>query len=1270
MNRKLQFWGIALMVLALNLPGAHGQAYEFAVVSNSETAGLTFSAVANNSGNTFVCVGGTNSLVVAVNANNFGSFAATNSGGGYLLSSVAWTNTVHSPNKDFSLFCVAPQPNGFIASGVSNTVFVSNDGISWTNWGGVLAPQYSSINVDGIAYNPTAGYFAAALAIYEVWRTPNPISKNVVWQQSTVNGASFAESFTAVTSFAGDNMALCGIFGDIRVSSDGGNSWTAKQKANLNAPSLLTINSDSVSNLVCAGDQSTIEVSLNGGAAWNYQSNIKINNSEAGSPTNFNAIAYSSTTTNFIAAGANGTNGLIVVAPKMPGTNNWTWVSQTNIWSARNGTLTTTNASLDGLTLYGASFATNGLFQGVAMLAGNNGTVVVGGLPPPAPGNPNPSNTGLTNVLSSSQTSQSIVAIVSGGPSNPTNYIAVDWYSAQTGGTLLADNTNLYQPTIEVCGMVTNWAQERDLRTGFTSSRTPFVFTVIPGAPINPVSETNCAGNGQFGMCSNVPLLVTVDSPVGQTNEVNWYDANSNFVATTRLTPGSDLFSYTPTNDEPGVYTYYAQTTNLPTRFVSTNWTAVTFQVNPLPQWTNTPEFYTNTLTLNQVDPTLTVFPGITNLSPGDVVLVDWYTSSDPNVATYNNPNAPLAYGGVATLGSFIPTNANCGIYTYYARARVVDPSINSGCWCQTPNLVPVTFVLMPPAPTNAVIGVTNVLGTPYIPVWVDLLVNADNPAANFAVDWYTSAQGSNSLNYLNNGGDFNVGNQFFHVPTNQTCGVDTIWAETKAVNTPPSGHALVSASRTAVTFVVIPAAPASPVNETNCANILAPNPLVATVPNTQTINWYNVQFGGIPLTNGAAFFPTDTSPGVYVYWAEAQDNLTGFVSTNRTQVVLQVNPLPLAPDAIGETNVLTVPDQTNSALTMSVASSIFIGTNVTVDWYTDSGGVTNAYTATNAADPKWTTGGGVIEATNTLVFIPTNRVCGTYTYYGRARVINSATCSCLDCVSTDLTAVTFVLLPPAPTNAVVGLTNILNAISQTNDPIWVNLLTNRDNTASTFQVNWYSTPQGSNSVNYLNNGSETNLHNRFFHTPTDATCNVYTNWAETMALNSSLVSPTRTPVVYVIIPAAPIPVFVTQTNYQGTTDTPFQVSVATNQTAYWYSSSNTLPANLLSIGTNFDPGTSLPGGVWRYYAQAVDTNVQLGSTDTVQATFTLLSTTPSVRVGSTNISVQWFGKGTLQSTTNLVSPVWIKALTGAMSTNTVNRSITNPPAEFFRLTN
>ncbi|MGH8024620.1 MAG: hypothetical protein ACRED1_13610, partial [Limisphaerales bacterium] len=715
MNRKSLFWEIALLVLTLSASAVSLPVYQFASVSNSVTAGASLDAVANN-GNIFVCVGSQSAPVLSVNTNNFAAFAANNAGGGYLLFSNAWTNSLESPIKTAGLNCVAIAPNGFIASGASNSVLVSSDGVNWSNWGHVLAAGEQAYSVDGIAYNPVSGTFGAALAVYEASWTTNPITTNV-WQIAGLQTESFAESFRGITSFASSNMALCGIFGDIRVSPDGGRTWRLSQQIDLKYPNLLSVASDGGSNLVCAGDYSMLEVSTNGGpdaSSWNFQTNLNFGLSAA--LTNFNTVAYSPAIGQFLAAGALGNNGLIAMASETPGRAQWTWTRQTNLWQYQDGVL----APMSGIpsALNGATVATGGFFQGIAMLVGDNGTVMIGGFSPLAP--LNLSNTDITNVLTNPPTNGVLTATVNWDFNHPIDVLTVDWFASRSGGAPLALNTLAFQPTNESCGTFTNWAQARDLRTGFVSAnRTPFVFTILPGAPSDPISATNCGDvNGQFGMCDTTPLSVTVvtngANPPGAIL-VNWYDANSNLVAA-NVSPNDDaVVTYAPVVS-PGIYTFYAQATNPATGLASVNWTPLTYQENELPQWSASAEYFTNVLTASfQTNPILTAvaitnLSAITSIEPGAQIVVDWYTSPDPAVSTYGNPEAPVAFGGASTsgaiwgtpggivsgsgtFGNFIPTNRVCGAYTYYARARTVDPANATSCACQSTNLVPITFV-------------------------------------------------------------------------------------------------------------------------------------------------------------------------------------------------------------------------------------------------------------------------------------------------------------------------------------------------------------------------------------------------------------------------------------------------------------------------------------------------------------------------------------------------------------------------------------------------
>jgi hypothetical protein len=1432
MNRKFLPWGIAIGVFALNALGVRGQSYEFAVVSNG-VAGVSFNAVAND-GTNFVCVGA--SKVVSINTNGFAAFAGRNFGGGYLLDSSTWAIS----KTNFSMNCVAAQPSGFIGSGTSNAVFTSFDGFNWTKSGNVVpgSPVYV---VGGIAYNQVSKTYAAALEIYEAYHSTNPPG---VWQPGGLPGQSFAESFRAVTAFGpSSNMVLCGILGDIRTSFDGGSNWVQSQPANLNYPPLLAVASDwpNGKNPVCVGDNSLIEVSTNGGqtGSWAFQSKFDIKGAPGGS-TNFDSVTYSSATSNFLAAGAVGAYGLIAMASEVTNGGNLIWTRQTNnLWSAANGTLTQTNINiLSGRTISGASFANSNLFQGVAMLVGNNGTIIVGGVPPPAPSGMIDSTNCALDGQFGMCANQFVGVIVNGNSADPTNDIAIDWstnaadwanasivstnmivpangFTATNGGflasfvptnespgtypyyarardlrtgffsaivtnifkvnalpfapepanqvltntetgpyqtnsplvvdvnnstnlintdshgvasvvadwytadvnqdsrldaqglglvaiggatnydgssgwnLLTATNTLVFNPTNLTCGSYTYYARARVFNPSITcecqsTNLTPVTLVIIPAAPISLGNETNCAGNGMYGMCPNSPLSVTVLNPAGQTNEVNWYDGNSNLVAAGTLAPGG-VATFTPTNSSPGVYTYFAQATNLPTGLVST-WTQLTFQVNALPQWTNTAEFYTNTLTSpNQINPTMMIIPYVNNLPPGDQILVDWYTNSDPTVATYNAPTPPFAYGGLGTgagtFGSFNPTNRTCGIYTYYARARVVDPSITTGCWCQSSNLVPVTFVLLPLAPTDAVMNLTNALTgatQTNTPIWVDVFTNADNPFSSFAVNWYTS---SNGVNNVNDNTETNLSNRFFHTPTNATCGVFTYFAETVA------GGSLLSTNRTPVTFAIIPGAPTSLGNETNCAGngqfgMCSNAPLIVTVTipvgQTNEVNWYdensNLVVAGTLAPGGiATFTPTNSSPGVYTYFAQATNLPTGFVST-WTQITFQVNALPQWTNNMVEVYTNTIASPNPAMIVPLGITNLASGQIAFVDWYTNSD---PAVASINFSNPPiaWgtTTGFSTLGA-----LTPTNRNFGIYTYYARARVYDPTINSGCWCQSSNLITVTFVLLPPAPTDAIMNWTNALIGANQTNAPIYVDLFTNTDNPFSSFMVNWYTT---SNSVNNVNDNTETNSSNRFFHTPTNATCGVFTYWAETVASNSAsgttLASTNRLPVVFTIVPATPTALTALgafdQTNCIEVPNPTFTVTVTNGQTAEWFSvpSSGTTVTNLSFTPTNSSPGT------WTFSAQALDTNSELTSTGSVFATLTLSNCssplTININSGSVTGSIQWPGNLVLLSTTNITPPVhWTIVSTGSMflAPNSFTFTNTNPPIQFFRLTN
>ncbi len=682
----------------------------------------------------------------------------------------------------------------------------------------------------------------------------------------------------------------------------------------------------------------------------------------------------------------------------------------------------------------------------------------------------------------------------------------------------------------------------------------------------------------------------------------------------------------------------------------------------------------------------------IDSMHPSNSIALDWY---------------PVPSGGTSlAVNSFgyQPTNALCGTYTNWVQARDLRTGFVST------NRTPFTFKIIPAAPTNASPEMTNVLGSSGPPIWVEILTNPNNPPSNFEVYWYTNAAGS--AGFLSTGTGIHNGNQFFYAPTNTdtACGIYTNWAETVATNTSPEGVPVVNTNRIAATYVVIPAAPIFATNATNCALDglfgMCPNPSIsvsvsnnyaADLSGSFAVNWYNssgVQVASVHPSGPnyiATYAPTDSIPGIHYYYAETTNAGTTFVSTNTTQVVFQVNPLPQWNNGpVFFTNTLTEPFQTNLNMmapainNLSTITSFSPGATVVVDWYTNPDpNIANfenpgalAYGGVSNSSASWGLPNGVTPGIGTNSFIPTNRICGSYTYYARARVMDPNFAGCA-CQSTNLIPVTFVLVPPAPTNAITDITNVLSGSTQVNSPIWVDILDNTDNPAANFVVNWYTNATGSNSANFL--GTGTRIGNRFFYTPTNAACGIYTDWAETVATVTSpagfpAVSTNRTPVVFAIIPAVPTLVAPSvQTNCAGTLNPQFSVIVTNGQSAYWYATNSSVR---LANNTLFNPPPNATPGVWMFSAQAVDPVSGLTSTNTATVTLILeaCDNPPTISMNPTNGigQIQWEGDLTLLSTTNLAPPVmWTSVSTGSMSvpTNTFTWTNTSPPMQFFRLT-
>ena len=315
------------------------------------------------------------------------------------------------------------------------------------------------------------------------------------------------------------------------------------------------------------------------------------------------------------------------------------------------------------------------------------------------------------------------------------------------------------------------------------------VFTIIPPIPTGGMGATNCA----LMECPNPALTVSVltnpDYPPGILT-VDWFDSAVGGNQVTNAT-----LALIPTNAIAGSYPYYAQTREVTSGYISTSRLPVVFMVNPLPA---APVLVTMGVTNVLTAGSQTNLPLVVNVdlstnliaagAPGTTVTADWYADAAGTIPATMWNDSWVEIPATNTL-VFNPTNRlRSGAYTNWARARVINPGLS--CMCQSTNLTPVVFHLIPPLRRMPDCRVGDVLGQPPAPLWVDILTNADNPPANFTVDWFADAAG---LIRLNNGTEMNVNGRFFHTSTNYCVGMYTVWAQTRATNTSPEGVNVVS---------------------------------------------------------------------------------------------------------------------------------------------------------------------------------------------------------------------------------------------------------------------------------------------------------------------------------------------------------------------------------------------------------------------------------------------------------------------------------------------
>lgn len=502
MNRKKLIWGLMVVSLALS---ASADSFQFNSIARSvipTSTNFSLNAVSYDGNSSFLAVGQPKFYA-------YGNFLA----GQVFPSTNDWAAGQIPQIGNLGLFGVAYGVGQFVATGDSNVVFTASGASNSTTLAWVTTYHNifgNAARAPGIAYNGTNFLAVGEAPEISFSGTNLPVASDWNPVKDEQGGYNIDESFRGVTTYGSNGFAICGLYGDVRISTNGTTSHVIF--SGVNEPDFNGIAYDGNNAIVCVGaaassSSGVIVFSNSASGAWQQ---AYINSSNA---TPLNAVAY--TGSGFIAVG---NQGQILTSP--------------------NGSSWTNAVSPTTQNLYGVTFATNGYMQGVGEIVGTN-TVILFGLPPPTNnpvGNawicdglfPNPIFVGTNTMLPSNTLEVTNIS--------PTNIVTVDWFPNPTNNVpatnyLGEPATNSFSFTPEsVTGNTGNYtnfyyAQARDFRTGFVSTnRTEEVLTnfMRPTATL-VTTQSICNGGSavlQVALAGNGPWTVT------------WTDGINNYVMT------------------------------------------------------------------------------------------------------------------------------------------------------------------------------------------------------------------------------------------------------------------------------------------------------------------------------------------------------------------------------------------------------------------------------------------------------------------------------------------------------------------------------------------------------------------------------------------------------------------------------------------------------------------------------------------------------------------------------------------------------------------
>jgi hypothetical protein len=650
-------------------------------------APLTFNQVAEpptNAGLNAIMTDGTNFVAVGTDSVTVHSLERAGA--------LDW-ETTQLPVEGLTLLAVTRGPGGFAAGGVTNLVFSLGDDDAWISKGRVHEETTTAIR--GIASLPE-GRHVAVLASPVIRYAESDLAS---WSPATISNFNPADNYRAVAPLGDDGFVAVGTGGTVRISSDNGETWDR-----LFSPTSgdLTLHGVTIGNdrIVAVGTNGVVRVSPDAGATWETRNSAT---NAIGEAVTLNAVTFTGREgEEFLAVGEGG-----VILTSTDGLD-WTEVESPTTEHFR-----------------GVAYAASGPLAGVAVIVGDNGTILVGGELPTIASiaidpHEGPYCPGSTVTFS----------VDADGPN-----LAYQWYRRVNETTTAIEGAIGGDFTIEALSedhSAHYWAEVTSV-VGDSVLSEEILLTVDapPEITQQPSSLIVCPGD--------IPAFMV--EATGSSLNFQWYQDEDEI-------PGAVEPSFTPsieTLSEPGIYTYHVVVTDACDASVTSD--AITLTVNPPTEITQQP--VSVTVCLGQT-------ASFTVAAAGVDLSFQWYQDED-EIPGADGPN-------------FTPSNVTLsepGTYTYHVVVTdACDASVTSDEVTLTVN--PLTEITQQPVSVTVCLGQT-----------ASFTVAATGVNLNY--QWYQIVEPDADSIPVASGIEFNpqedVGEYTYRVEVSGDCG-DAVWSD------------------------------------------------------------------------------------------------------------------------------------------------------------------------------------------------------------------------------------------------------------------------------------------------------------------------------------------------------------------------------------------------------------------------------------------------------------------------------------------------------------